>query len=88
MDPELFNRRIFYRHNFQYAGIEPARHVTMRRITDQDYRSHTLPCYPLDEDSIKLWIEELETRVVLEINDQDYRFSLAADESFYSLQAA
>lgn len=60
----------------------------MLRITDQDYRSHALPCYPFDEDSNKRWIDELETRVVLEINDKDYLFSLPADESFYNLQAA
>jgi len=60
----------------------------MRRITDQDYRSHTLPCYPFDENSNKQWIEELETRVVLEINDNDYRCSVTTDESMYNLQAA
>lgn len=60
----------------------------MRRINDRDYRSHRLPCYPFDEVSRKRWIEELETRVTLEISDKDYHFSVPPDESSFNLRAA
>ena len=40
-------------------------------ITDTDYRSYALPCYPLGAQDLEKFIRDLESRVVVEICDRD-----------------
>ena len=44
----------------------------MLEISDIDYRSHSLPCYPFEGQLLAKLIDELETYVVMEISDKDY----------------
>jgi hypothetical protein len=43
------------------------------KISDAHCRSHALPCYPFDDEQKKQFIMELESRVGLEVCDEDYR---------------
>lgn len=45
----------------------------MTAISDNDYRSYDLPCYPENAEERAAYIQELESRVVMEITDFDYR---------------
>jgi hypothetical protein len=45
----------------------------MQIVTDKDYRSHAVPCYPFEDEQKERYIKELESRVVLAICDRDYR---------------
>ena len=45
----------------------------MLKISDIDYRSHSLPCYPFEGQLLAKLIDELEAYVVMEISDKDYR---------------
>jgi hypothetical protein len=48
--------------------------MTVTRISDDDYRTHALPCYPMSLHEKPLFIQELEGRIVTEISDDDYAF--------------
>ena len=41
-------------------------------ISDTDYRSYALPCYPIGAQELEKFIKDLESRVVVEISDKDY----------------
>lgn len=45
----------------------------MIHISDEDYRSHALPCYPEDRGELKALIADMESRTELSITDFDYR---------------
>ena len=57
-----------------HSGIDLGR-FKMINISDEDYRSHALPCYPDDTRDVQALVRDMESRVELAITDFDYRTS-------------
>ena len=70
------------------AHLTSTYHDGMQIFTDKDYRSHVVPCYPLDENVRKWFIRRLEAQIVVEICDKDYGLPLNTWDSFDDQQAA
>lgn len=46
--------------------------MVITEISDMDYRSFTLPCYPFEDQQEEGVMKQLESSVVAEISDMDY----------------
>ena len=41
-------------------------------VTDDDYRTHSVPCYPQERFDYHQFLRGLENCIVLEVDDDDY----------------